>query len=148
MKNLTLKTCLELEQWLGENCYHFNGYSINGNSIYEGFVLDKFETIYRWYYIERGQKGVIQYFKTELEAVIFAFQHITADKLAKTHCIGFTRSQVKANQLIGILEDLKIDYTEDKIPYGGVQKPVYRIFIVGCAILKVGYLKKDYFESF
>jgi len=48
--------------------------------------------------------------------------------------------------LIAILENLKIDYTEDKIPYGGIQQPVYRIFVMGCAILKVEHLKKDYFD--
>lgn len=146
MDNSTLKTCLELEQWLKANCYHFNSYSINGNTIYEGFVLDKFEGTYLWYYTERGQKRNIQYFEAEQEAVKVAFQHIVMDKWARTHCIGFTRSQAKANQLTTILKGLNIEYTEDKIPYDGIQKPVYRIFVFGSAILKVKHLKATYFE--
>ena len=34
MNETEIKTELELEQWLKENCYSMNNYSINGNTIY------------------------------------------------------------------------------------------------------------------
>jgi hypothetical protein len=50
------KTEIELENWMKENCFNFNRYSINGSSIYEGFGIDKSVGLYTWYYTERGQK--------------------------------------------------------------------------------------------
>lgn len=66
-----------------DNAYHFNGYSINGNAIDEGFGIDKSDGLFIWYYTERGQKDNQKYFRTENEAVAFAFNQIKADKWTK-----------------------------------------------------------------
>jgi len=44
------KTVTELENWMKAHCYNFESYSITGNSIYEGFGIDKSGTIFIWYY--------------------------------------------------------------------------------------------------
>jgi len=45
-----------LENWMKENCYNFNNYSINGNIIFEGFGIEKFGNLFLWYYVERGTR--------------------------------------------------------------------------------------------
>ena len=79
--NYLPKTEIELENWMSENCFNFNSYSINGNSIYEGFGIDKSGELYIWYYTERGQKNNLKYFKTENEIIVYAFNQIKSDKL-------------------------------------------------------------------
>lgn len=49
MNEVQIKTELELEQWLKENCYSMNNYSINGNIIYEGCGLEKNGSLYHWF---------------------------------------------------------------------------------------------------
>jgi hypothetical protein len=35
-----------------ENCFNFEAYSINGNSIYEGFGIDRLGGLFAWYYTD------------------------------------------------------------------------------------------------
>ena len=74
------KTEKEPERWMKDNGYHFNGYSINGNAIDEGFGIDRSGGLLIWYYTERGKKDNQKYFQTENEAVAFAFHQIKVDK--------------------------------------------------------------------
>ena len=46
MKEKIPETEIELENWMKENCYNFNSYSINGNFIWEGFGIDKNEPVF------------------------------------------------------------------------------------------------------
>ena len=73
---------IELEKWMNDNCYNFRGYSINGNHIFEGFGIDE-NGIFEWFYTERGQKRVLEIFKSEKEIVEFAFNQIKEDKMEK-----------------------------------------------------------------
>ena len=110
MKEKIPETEIELENWMKENCYNFNSYSINGNFIWEGFGIDKNGPLYLWYYTERGQKDTLELFKTEKEIVEFAFNQIKSDKWAKTHCVGCNYDKNITAELISILEKLKIEY--------------------------------------
>ncbi|MRX47820.1 hypothetical protein [Pedobacter puniceum] len=141
------KTEIELENWMKENCFNFNSYSINGSSIYEGFGIDKSGGLYIWYYTERGQKDNLKYFKSEIEIVEYAFNQIKSDKWAKTHCIGFSTDINKINDLKNILETMETVYFEDKIPYYEIDRPVYRVFVLGCDIKKTEYLKEKYWTE-
>lgn len=141
------KTEIELENWMKQNCCNFDGYSINGNAIYEGFGIDKSGGLFIWYYTERGQKNNLKYFQTENEIVEYAFNQIKSDKWAKTHCIGFSADLNKANELKSELEKMNIGFFEDKIPYYGKDKSVYRIFVLGCDIQKTEYLKRKYWTE-
>lgn len=140
-------TIIALEQWMKDHCYNFNGYSVNGNPIYEGFGIEKSDGHFTWYYTERGKKDPLESFKTEAEIVAHAFHQITSDRWAKTHCIGFSADIRKIADLKDTLDRMNIGYFEDKIPYYGIEKPVYRIFVLGCDILKTAHLKKNYWTE-
>lgn len=141
------KTEIELENWMKENCFNFNSYSINGNSIYEGFGIDKSNGLYIWYYTECGQKNNLKHFHSEVEIVDYAFNQIRSDKWAKTHCIGFSTNLNKINELKSELQKKEIEFFEDKIPYYGIERHVFRVFILGCDILKTEYLKAKYWTE-
>jgi hypothetical protein len=141
------KTEIELESWMKDNCYGFNSYSINGNGIFEGFGIDKSGGLFIWYYTERGQKDNLKYFQSESEIVEFAFNQITADKWAKAHCIGFSSNKNKIIELKSVLEKMSIEFFEDEIPYYGIDRPVYRVFVLGCGIKKTEHLKEKYWTD-
>lgn len=141
------KTEKELEQWMKENCYNLNSYSINGNVIYEGFGIDKIGGQFIWYYIERGQKNNLQYFRTEKELIEYAYVQMKSDKWAKTHCIGFTTDKDESKDLTKELHRLGIEFLQDEIPYYGPDKPVYRTFVFGCDCNKVNDLKMKYYKQ-
>ncbi|MGG9962318.1 hypothetical protein [Ferruginibacter sp. SUN106] len=142
--NYIPRTEIELENWMKKNCFNFNSYSINGNSIYEGFGIDKTGGLYIWYYTERGQKDNLKYFKTENEIIEYAFNQIKSDKWSKTHCIGFSADANKITALKSELYKMGIEFFEDKIPYYGIERPVFRIFVSGCDIQKTEHLKEEY----
>lgn len=134
----------ELENWMKENCFNFNSYSINGNMICEGFGIATSENLFVWYYTERGQREILQSFKSESEIIAFAFHQINVDMWAKTHCIGFSEDKDKIIELENLLKQMNIEFFEDKIPYYGIKRPVYRVFVLGCNIKKTEYLKEKY----
>lgn len=144
MDNDTPKTIPELEHWMKEHCFNFNSYSINGNPIYEGLGIDHTDGVFIWYYTERGQKQVVETFNTEAEITAYAFNQIKSDKWATTHCIGFSADIGKITDLKNKLDQMNIEYFEDQIPYYGPERPVYRVFVLGCDILKTEHLKKKY----
>jgi hypothetical protein len=82
-------TVKELKRWMKQHCFNFNSYSIHGNTIYEGFGIDTSGGVYAWYYTERGQQRDLEYFSSEQEIVLYAFNKIRSDSWARTHMIGF-----------------------------------------------------------
>lgn len=140
------QTEIELENWMKSNCYNFSNYSINGNFIWEGFGIEKNGSLFRWYYIERGQKDTLEIFRTEKEIIEFAYKQLITDKWAKTHCIGFCFDKNETEELADILKNLNIEYFQDEIPYC-VDKPAYRTFVLGCDITKVEDLRTKYYKE-
>ncbi|OIQ15418.1 MAG: hypothetical protein BM557_11275 [Flavobacterium sp. MedPE-SWcel] len=141
---MLLKTIRELEQWMKENCFNFDSYSINGNFIYEGFGIDNSGGLFIWYYTERGERDNLKYFVTESEATIYAYNQIKADKWAKAHCIGFTQNKMKSIELGNKLNEMNIAFFQDEIPYNGKHLFSYRTFVFGCDVRKVIGLKQEY----
>ncbi|MDF3028999.1 MAG: hypothetical protein K0S23_3306 [Fluviicola sp.] len=141
------KTEKELENWMKNNCYNFNGYSINGNSIFEGFGINKLGGLFSWYYTERGKKKDLKYFQSEEEIIAYAFNQIKGDKWAKTNCIGFTTRIEEKEELESILKEKQVAFFQDEIPYYGIEKPVYRTFVLGCDINSTEYLKEKYYKE-
>jgi len=138
------KTVTELENWMKAHCYNFESYSISGNSIYEGFGIDKSGTIFIWYYTERGQQQSLKYFGSEAEIVQHAYNEIKSDQWARTHLVGFCSDLSKTVLLKKELDTMNIKYMYDEIPYYGNRKPVYRVFVLGCDIKKTIHLKEKY----
>ena len=144
---MTPATEIELEKWMKDNCFNFNSYSINGNSIYEGFGIDKIGGLFIWHYTERGQKEIIKNFNSEKELIEYAYNQIKSDKWARTHCIGFTTDKSKSSELATRLENMDIEFVKDEIPYYRPERPLCRIFVFGCDFLKVSDLRKLYCEE-
>lgn len=139
-------TIIELEQWMKDGCYNFNSYSINGNLIYEGFGIEPENNSFVWYYTERGQKEPIKYFSSEKEATEFAYDQISKDIWAKTHCIGFSIDKDLIQQLMNELKNLGILFQYDEIPQNH-QRKIHRILVYGCDYKKVEHLKKVYLDK-
>jgi len=147
MNNNIPKTQKELEIWMKQNCANFNSYSINSNSIFEGFGIEVIRGAFTWYYTERGEKRTIKTFQTESEIIEYAYLHIKSDKWAWTHCIGFTSDKTKADELSKVLVNMGISYFKDEIPYYSLHRPVYRIFVLGCDIKKTEFLMEKYYTE-
>ena len=141
-------TVKELKRWMKQRCFNFNSYSIHGNTIYEGFGIDTSRGVYTWYYTERGQRHDLEYFSSEQEIVLYAFNKIESDSWARTHMIGFGGSEKAHEELAAKLIDLGIEFLQDSITnFYAVNHPAYRTFVYGCDVHKVGHLKKVYFKE-
>ena len=141
------QTEIELEKWMKERCFNFNGYSVNGNAIFEGCGIDRIGGEFIWYYTERGEKRNLKTFKTEKDLIDYAYEEVKSDKWARTHCIGFTSNKNESLELKNQLGKLGIEFIEDEIPYYGVERIVYRTFVLGCDSLKVEDLKRKYYKE-
>jgi len=142
--NSTPTTEIELEQWMKDNCFNFDGYSIHGNHIHEGCGIDRADGLFIWYFTERGEKRTLKTFHTEAEIIAHAYQEIKSDLWAKTHGVGFTEDKSKIEELAHILTEMHIEYIQDSIPYYAADRPMYRIFVLGCDIQQVLHLKEKY----
>lgn len=146
LKNETeIETELELEQWLKDNCYPMSSYSINGNFIYEGFILknnSRFSPYFEWIYTERGEKRSLEKFYSEKDAVQFALKKIKEDEHANRNLLGMYKENSELEKVLLELKNRGIEYWTDKIPYGGINAWRTRIFVIGCGIKKATDLIK------
>lgn len=90
---------------------------------------------WRVFYTERGNDSP-PIFKSsnEDEACQFFYRHITG--MRHDHCVGFFRSERQALALAQRLETESLSTWHDRIPYGGVNDPRYRVFVAGKAIFR------------
>lgn len=71
-----MNTIEELEIWMSENKIK-NTYTPSVRYLTdEGEGLELLNGIYVWYYIERGEKNNIQYFRSESEAVEYVYNYL------------------------------------------------------------------------
>ena len=131
-----IQTVTDLEQWLKDNCYSMNSYSINGNAIDQGYILENIQGIYEWNYTERGEKQKLQYFSDEKAAVQYALKKIKANKHANRNFIGMYKSDQKVEQILAELRKRGVEFWTDKIHYK-YNDWRRRIFVIGCDIKKV-----------
>lgn len=141
------KTEKELGNWMKKNCCNFNSYSINGNSIYEGFGIEIIGGLYIWYYTEKGSKSKLKSFQTEPEMIEYAYAQIKSDKWAWTHCIGFTKDRSKSEELCNKLTDMGIEHFKDEIPNYEKDCSTYRVFVLGCDIKKTKISQTKYLSK-
>ena len=137
----------QLVGWMRNNCYNFDSYSINGNHIHEGYGIEKYEDKFFWYYTERGQKNVLEEFRTEREVVLHALEALQDDRWAKTHCIGFVFIKALHEELATILQKLNVEFTQDRILYSSPDRYAYRTFVFGCDVRKTSYLKEQFYHA-
>lgn len=128
-----MKTINELNAWMKENCIKFDNYSIGGNSILEGYGIEILvEGLYCWFYIERGNKNILEYFKSESDVVNFAYNFISKDKHAKSHLIFQTESEKEKDIFLNKLKNNNFDFWYDRIPYLNSCGYIFRVFVVSC----------------
>lgn len=139
------ETVKQLEQWMKDNCYNFDSYSVNGNHIYEGYIIDKSGELFIWYYTERGQRQELEHFASEKEIVQHAYRIIKSDKWANSQYVGLTLNRSMSDELREKLTAMGIPFHADEIPYTATS-PAYRTFVFGCDIKKVGHLKDKYYK--
>jgi hypothetical protein len=145
--NFLPTTETELEYWMKENGFNFIHYAINGNSIEEGFGIEKSEGKLVWYYIDQGKKYNIQSFRSERDIVAYAYEQIRSDERAKAHCIGFSASKTLIDELKNELQKKNIEYIGDAIPQSGRDELVYRIFVLESDIIKTAHLQRKYLSE-
>jgi hypothetical protein len=85
-------------------------------------------------------------FKTEEAIIQFVFNVISNDKWAASHCIGFLFEKEKNEELKNKLKAIDIEFHSDEIPDYGIENPAYRVFVCGCDINKVEYLRSEYYK--
>ena len=140
-------TMSELKTWMKENFANFLSYSIGGNDIDEGFILDHDHTGYHWIFTERGSRDIHKSFVTEAEAVTYAYQQIKGDTWAWSHCIGFTPSEDEHRALAKILNEMGIEFLQDRINYFANRPGTYRTFVFGKDKLRTLHLAEKYFKK-
>ncbi len=136
----------QLAQWLIENCY--NNFILIGGSRnqYGDYTLKKTEDgRYIWYFFDRTPTAVKE-FKTEQEAVEFAFTQINDCETWLRHPVGFIRDTKDKREEIELIDELNrrnIKFSKDQIPYdiGDIR---IRVFVFGCDIKKVLDLRDKY----
>lgn len=132
---MSLKTLIELNDFMIKKCYNTDYYSINKSPNADGFSIEKWGELFVLSYIERGRRENINYFENEVKAVEFVYDLILKDKYSNSHLIASLNSSDKKNELINKLNNRNINYWTDEIPT--LKGNTTRFFIIGCDIKKV-----------
>ena len=130
---------IELEKWMKDHNVNdlFFRLGDDWRTLYDGHALCREENRYLFFYVERGRRSAIEPFALETEGCARALQHLEANKWATSHMIGFFKDETDAMQLKQKLDEQKISYFSDSIPYGGATDLRHRIFVFGADIEKV-----------
>ena len=124
----------ELSQRLFDEGCNPSLYAIGSRgSASDAYCLTHSGTQWEVYYTERGQDSPTIYASgNESQACEFFFQYIMA--MRHDHCVGFFKSELRADALQRKLQEIGLSSWKDKIPYGGLNDPRFRVFVTGKAI--------------
>ncbi|MEQ1773761.1 MAG: hypothetical protein ABL891_08255 [Burkholderiales bacterium] len=87
-------------------------------------------------YTERGlDQSPLFTSGSEQEACDYFFKYMMSFR--HDHCAGFFRSKTAADAFHVKLEAMRLSPWQDKIPYGGLNEPRYRVLVAGKAIFAV-----------
>ncbi|HEY0376814.1 MAG TPA: hypothetical protein VGC87_07645 [Pyrinomonadaceae bacterium] len=104
----------------------------------DAFALDKVGNSFEWFYVERGRRGPAErVFASEEEACRFAYETLSKDEWARSHMIGMFASEAEAAELARELAHEGVGSRTDRIPYGGLDDPRFRVFVYGRDVFKV-----------
>lgn len=126
----------ELERRLAAAGCNHALYSIGSREgVSDAFCLVEAHGRWRVFYTERGRDSP-PIFETgdEGEACEFFFRHITG--MQHSHCVGFFRSEERAQSLRLELQSHGLASRQDRIPFGGPRDPRFRVFVEGRAVFK------------
>ncbi len=130
----------ELAKRLDEEGFNSDFYCIGPGwqRLGNGFALDKVGDSFEWFYVERGQRGQAErVFASEEEACQFVYEALSKDKWAQSHMVGMFESEAEAATLARALSLQGIRSETDRIPYGGLNDPRFRVFVYGRDVFKI-----------
>lgn len=107
----------------------------------DGHALEAVPNGFEFFYTERGERNLIKFFSDENEACAYVYEFLAKDKRAKSHLIGFFKSKEEADELAEKLRAEEIESKIDKIPYGGINDPRFRVFVFSTDFIKAKELK-------
>ncbi len=131
---------IELAERLEEEGFNSQFYCIGAgwHRLADGFALDRAGDVYEWFYVERGRRGAAEkVFASEEEACRFAYEALSKDKWSRSHMVGIFESEGAAAELARALSLEGIYSETDRIPYGGLHDPRFRVFVYGRDVFKI-----------
>ncbi|HEX8456710.1 MAG TPA: hypothetical protein VF656_05245 [Pyrinomonadaceae bacterium] len=137
---LTVMNMSELAERLEREGFNPQFYCIGAGwrRLSDAYALDKAGDGFEWFYVERGQKGRVERsFASEEEACRFAYEALAQDKWARSHMVGMFESEREAAELARALSLEGIHSEIDRIPYGGLHDPRFRVFVYGTDVFKI-----------
>lgn len=142
-----METINELEKYLEENCYSFQGISIGKHHAPEGIVIEKVADRYNFGYSERGSQEIIKSFSTEEDLVAYALEVLNSDEWFRAHLVAWVWDETEIKKAEKELSDMNIFFKRNDIPNYFVGKCAYRIFVFGRDVLILDEFKKRYFND-
>lgn len=122
----------ELAAWMRAQGANGLGYSIQGEAIAEGFILQPDANGFGWFFTERGQERLVEHFADEAAAVRFAFAQIAGDAWAFSHLLCLTPQKAVADRIEQQLLAEGLDAFRDVIPLrAGAESRYHRVFGFG-----------------
>ncbi len=141
-----MKTIKELCTYLEDECYHMHGIGIENHSTQDGIIIEKTGDSYVYCSIERGVKSIVRSFDTEEELVQYAYEILTGNDDYKTHLAVWVWNE---DEILEAEEELRkrgIRFKRNDIRRFSEGKNAYRIFVFGKDVLRVDFLKDQYWK--
>lgn len=102
------------------------------------------ENQFAWYYTEWGQRQDLQYFKTEQEAVVFAFEQITTDRNANRHLVCVINDKKTEFEVLKALNNRNVPCWTDANSNNSILVKGNKVFLAGCEINRIIDLRNKY----
>ena len=139
-----MKTILELENYLEDECYSFSGISIGKHQTFEGLVIRKEKNRFIFGYVEKGVLDVIQSFIDEKDLVQYALKELKKDNWYKGHLVAWTWTKEEIEAAEQELIKMNIEYKRNDIPDYSKHERAYRIFVFGKDVIRLTDFKEKF----
>ena len=127
-----IKTVDKLVEFMEEECYSFDSFSIGKYRALEGLFLDRDGNGFIYGYEERGHRDIIKHFDNEEAAVSYVLEQISKGEVDDSHLAAFTMDEEEILEAEKKLKEMFIPFIRNDVPgYSLDRKTAYRIFVFG-----------------
>ena len=127
-----IKTIDKLVEFMEEECYSFDSFSIGKYRALEGLFLDRDGNGFIYGYEERGHRDIIKHFDNEEAAVSYVLEQISKGEVDDSHLAAFTMDEEEIVEAEKKLKEMFIPFIRNDVPgYSLDGKTAYRIFVFG-----------------
>ena len=127
-----IKTIDKLVEFMEEECYSFDSFSIGKYRALEGLFLDRDGSGFIYGYEERGHRDIIKHFDNEEAAVSYVLEQISKGEVDDSHLAAFTMDEEEILEAEKKLKEMFIPFIRNDVPgYSLDGKTAYRIFVFG-----------------